>query len=167
MKLLLTGSTGFLGSALKRKLNNNKLVLTSRSLDYSDESLFFKKNISKDEDFSDCLKNIEVDDQKINKEAFLKDRKVVLEQWKTGREAKSIEENAEFLSKQKNFSNLQSKVNKNIKPIDHNIGVLNSTEPPHIVAIHEKIFIPVGTAITIVASIKYACCVTDIPTVYI
>ena len=60
MKLLLTGSTGFLGSALKRKLNNNKLVLTSRSLDYSDESLFFKKNISKDEDFSDCLKNIEV-----------------------------------------------------------------------------------------------------------
>ena len=60
VKLLLTGSTGFLGSALKRKLNNNKLVLTSRSLDYSDESLFFKKNISKDEDFSDCLKNIEV-----------------------------------------------------------------------------------------------------------
>ena len=56
MKLLLTGSTGFLGSAQKKKLNNNKLVLTSRSLDYSDESLFFKKNISKDEDFSDCLK---------------------------------------------------------------------------------------------------------------
>ena len=34
------------------------------------------------------------------------------------------------------------------------IGVLNSTEPPHIVAIQEKILMPVGTAITIVASMK-------------
>ena len=45
-------------------------------------------------------------------------------------------------------------VKRNKNPIDHNIGVLNSTDPPHIVAIHEKIFIPVGTAMTIVASIK-------------
>jgi hypothetical protein len=30
----------------------------------------------------------------------------------------------------------------------------NSIEPPHIVAIHEKIFTPVGTAMTIVAATK-------------
>jgi hypothetical protein len=31
---------------------------------------------------------------------------------------------------------------------------LKLIEPPHIVAIHEKIFTPVGTAITIVANTK-------------
>ena len=30
----------------------------------------------------------------------------------------------------------------------------NSIEPPHMVAIHEKIFTPVGTAITMVANTK-------------
>ena len=54
-----------------------------------------------------------------------------------------------------------------MNPTAQSIGVLNSIDPPHIVAIQEKIFTPVGTAITIVASIKYACCVTDMPTVYI
>ena len=44
--------------------------------------------------------------------------------------------------------------NKNIKPKAHNIGVLNLTEPPHIVAIQEKTLMPVGTAITIVANVK-------------
>jgi hypothetical protein len=34
------------------------------------------------------------------------------------------------------------------------MGVLNSIEPPHIVAIQEKIFTPVGTAITMVATTK-------------
>ena len=34
------------------------------------------------------------------------------------------------------------------------IGALNSIEPPHIVAIHEKTLMPVGTAIVIVASMK-------------
>jgi hypothetical protein len=34
------------------------------------------------------------------------------------------------------------------------MGVRKSMEPPHIVAIHEKIFTPVGTAITIVAAMK-------------
>lgn len=38
-------------------------------------------------------------------------------------------------------------VNKNINPIANNIEVLNTKRPPHIVAIHENIFIPVGTAI--------------------
>ena len=45
-------------------------------------------------------------------------------------------------------------VNRKMKPSAHSIGVRNSIEPPHIVAIHEKIFTPVGTAITIVAAMK-------------
>ncbi len=45
-------------------------------------------------------------------------------------------------------------VNRKIKPTAHNIGTLNSMDPPHIVAIHENIFTPVGTAITIVAATK-------------
>ena len=45
-------------------------------------------------------------------------------------------------------------VNRKMKPIAHSIGVLNSIDPPHIVAIHEKIFTPVGTAMTIVAAVK-------------
>ena len=34
------------------------------------------------------------------------------------------------------------------------IGALNSIEPPHMVAIQEKIFTPVGTAMIIVAATK-------------
>jgi hypothetical protein len=45
-------------------------------------------------------------------------------------------------------------VNRKMKPIANNIGVLKSKEPPHIVAIQEKILIPVGTAIIIVAAVK-------------
>ena len=56
-------------------------------------------------------------------------------------------------------------VNKKMKPIAHSIGVLNSIEPPHMVAIHEKILIPVGTAMTIVAAEKYARLSTEIPVV--
>ena len=41
-----------------------------------------------------------------------------------------------------------------MKPMAHSIGVLNSIDPPHIVAIHEKIFTPVGTAMTMVAAVK-------------
>ncbi len=41
-----------------------------------------------------------------------------------------------------------------MKPIAHSMGVLNSIDPPHIVAIHEKILTPVGTAMTIVAAVK-------------
>jgi len=59
MKILLTGSTGFLGNALKKKLNKRDLILTSRSID-KNAPFFFKKNISSKEDFSDCLKDIEV-----------------------------------------------------------------------------------------------------------
>jgi hypothetical protein len=36
-------------------------------------------------------------------------------------------------------------------------------EPPHIVAIHEKTFTPVGTAITMEESVKKACVFIPIP----
>jgi hypothetical protein len=45
-------------------------------------------------------------------------------------------------------------VNRKMKPIAQIIGVVKRIEPPHIVAIHEKIFTPVGTAMTIVAKTK-------------
>ena len=45
-------------------------------------------------------------------------------------------------------------VNRKMKPSAQTIGVLNSIEPPHMVAIQEKIFMPVGTAITMVAATK-------------
>jgi len=46
------------------------------------------------------------------------------------------------------------KVNKKIKPLAKSIGVLKLILPPNIVAIQLKIFIPVGTAIIIVAAVK-------------
>ena len=58
-------------------------------------------------------------------------------------------------------------VNKKTNPIANNIGVSNVSDPPHIVAIQLNIFIPVGTAIIIVASIKYALKSALIPTVNI
>lgn len=45
-------------------------------------------------------------------------------------------------------------VNKNRNPTVNNIEVFNIIEPPHKVANHEKILIPVGTAIIIVAVVK-------------
>jgi hypothetical protein len=59
------------------------------------------------------------------------------------------------------------KVNKIKNPITKSIGVLIFIIPPHIVAIQLKILIPVGTAIIIVAAVKYARVSTSIPTVYI
>lgn len=58
------------------------------------------------------------------------------------------------------------KVNKKINPTAHNIGVVNLILPPYIVAIQLNIFIPVGTAIIIVAAVKYALVSTSKPTVY-
>lgn len=46
------------------------------------------------------------------------------------------------------------KVNKKINPVAHNMGVENLILPPYIVANQLKIFIPVGTAIIIVAAVK-------------
>jgi hypothetical protein len=58
-------------------------------------------------------------------------------------------------------------VNRKIKPIAKSIGTFKWIEPSHIVAIQLKIFIPVGTAIIIVAAVKYALVSTSKPTVYI
>jgi hypothetical protein len=57
------------------------------------------------------------------------------------------------------------RVNKNKKPTAHNIGTWNRILPPYIVANQLNIFIPVGTAIIIVAAVKYALVSTSIPTV--
>ncbi len=45
-------------------------------------------------------------------------------------------------------------VNRNRKPTAHSIGVSNVIEPSHMVAIQEKILMPVGTAMTMVAAVK-------------
>ena len=58
-------------------------------------------------------------------------------------------------------------VNKKIIPRANNIGVSKRRDPPHIVPSHEKILIQVGTAMTIVAAMKYALVSTSIPTVNI
>jgi hypothetical protein len=47
-------------------------------------------------------------------------------------------------------------VNNARNPSTHNIGAVNLNDPPYAVANQEKILIPVGTAITIVAAVKYA-----------
>lgn len=53
-----------------------------------------------------------------------------------------------------------------MKPTANNIGVLYWMLPPHIVAIQENILIPVGTAIIIVAAVKYTRESISNPTVY-
>jgi len=58
-------------------------------------------------------------------------------------------------------------VNKNKNPIANNIGVTKIIEPPQSVAIQLNILIPVGTAIIIVAAVKYARVSTSSPTVNI
>lgn len=47
------------------------------------------------------------------------------------------------------------------------MGVLKKIEPSHIVAIQLNILMPVGTAIIMVAAVKYALVSTSKPTVYI
>jgi hypothetical protein len=54
-----------------------------------------------------------------------------------------------------------------MNPRENNKGVSNVNLPPVIVANHENILIPVGTAIIIVVKLKYALVSTSIPTVYI
>jgi len=56
-------------------------------------------------------------------------------------------------------------VNRNMNPAAHTIGVLNLIFPPYMVANQLNIFIPVGTAMIIVAAVKYALVSTSIPTV--
>jgi len=54
-----------------------------------------------------------------------------------------------------------------MNPKVNNIGVVNLNEPPYRVPSQLKIFIPVGTAMIIVAAVKYALVSTFIPTVNI
>jgi hypothetical protein len=58
-------------------------------------------------------------------------------------------------------------VNKKMNPLAKSIGVFNTIVPPNIVATQLKILIPVGTAIIIVALVKYARVSTSNPTVNI
>lgn len=58
-------------------------------------------------------------------------------------------------------------VNKNTNPKDQSIGASNIMCVPCKVANQEKILMPVGTAIIIVAAVKYARVSTSIPTVNI
>jgi hypothetical protein len=56
-------------------------------------------------------------------------------------------------------------VNSNTKPSAHKQSALYFIRVPYIVVSHLKISIPVGTAIIIVADVKYACVSPSIPTV--
>jgi len=58
-------------------------------------------------------------------------------------------------------------VNRKIKPRVHNIDVLYLILDPWIVASHLNTLIPVGTAMIIVAAVKYARVSTSKPTVNI
>ena len=57
-------------------------------------------------------------------------------------------------------------VKRKINPMAKSIGVFNSILPPHMVAIQLNTLIPVGTAIIIVAAVKYARVSMSNPTVY-
>jgi hypothetical protein len=59
------------------------------------------------------------------------------------------------------------KVNKKTKPILQSVEIFISVFEPQNVASHLKILIPVGTAIIIVAEVKYARVSTSIPIVNI
>jgi len=56
-------------------------------------------------------------------------------------------------------------VKRKRKPRTHSIGDSSAAGVPRSVASQEKILIPVGTAIIIVAEVKYARVSTSIPTV--
>ena len=57
-------------------------------------------------------------------------------------------------------------VNRKINPIVNSIAASTRSTPPQRVAIQLNTLIPVGTAIIIVAAVKYARVSTSIPTVY-
>lgn len=58
-------------------------------------------------------------------------------------------------------------VNRNTNPRVHSIGGDVEAFRPNMVAVHLNTLIPVGTAITMVAAVKYARESTSIPTVNI
>jgi len=58
-------------------------------------------------------------------------------------------------------------VNRNKNPSVYSNGVVNLSVPPYRDANHENILTPVGTAIIIVAAVKYALVSASNPTIYI
>ena len=61
MKILITGSTGFVASALREKLVDHEVVMTVRNRNgFLTEKNIFDKNISREEDFLDCLDGVDV-----------------------------------------------------------------------------------------------------------
>src|SRR3546814_4432747 len=56
-------------------------------------------------------------------------------------------------------------VNMKMNPSAHNSGVLKLSEPPQSVANQENTLMPVGTAITMDAAVKYIFRLIDMPTV--
>ena len=58
-------------------------------------------------------------------------------------------------------------VNKNRKPNTHDIDAVTGIGVPCMLASQEKILMPVGTAMIIVADVKYARVSTSMPTVNI
>lgn len=60
MKVLITGATGFIGSALHKKLDQHTVRLTARRNILDDSVDFIKKNICSTSDFSECLADIDV-----------------------------------------------------------------------------------------------------------
>ena len=60
MNILLTGANGFVGKSIVNKLASHNVILTSRSNLSQNQGVYFAKKMSSTEDFSDCLKNIEV-----------------------------------------------------------------------------------------------------------
>jgi len=60
VRILLTGATGFIGKAVRKRLDNHAVRLTSRRDQSGSADEFFVKAMSSMEDFSDCLDNIDV-----------------------------------------------------------------------------------------------------------
>jgi methylaspartate mutase epsilon subunit len=63
------------------------------------------------------LLDMAVSDGQVDSESFETSRREVLEHWKTGRHARNLEENAEFLAIQKSFTEAQALVNEKRMPM--------------------------------------------------
>lgn len=60
MRILITGHTGFVGKALVPALSDNELILVGRRSLNEQQGIFFQKQLSAIEDYSDCLNGVSV-----------------------------------------------------------------------------------------------------------